>query len=152
MYYLNKQVIHKKIHVLMLEDELKKRQFLSRIGAFSVKKGSRNSLITLNYIRKITKIPENLIVLYPQGKIHSIYQHEIQFEKGIFKALEDNKQFETFFAACLPDFSNSKKTFIQILLEKYSESMQHQVIEKYYNRFLEKVKQQQIQKINLENN
>ncbi|MCA1745521.1 MAG: hypothetical protein LC643_07450 [Bacteroidales bacterium] len=45
VYYLNKRFLKKKLHVMMLESQLKHRRFLTRIGAFSIEPGSVAQII-----------------------------------------------------------------------------------------------------------
>jgi 1-acyl-sn-glycerol-3-phosphate acyltransferase len=86
--YLNYRMFHKKLHVMMLEEELEKRLFLNKAGAFSVKKGGRSVIESLNYASEILKDPVNLLIMYPHGEIASQHNRSVQFEKGIGKILK----------------------------------------------------------------
>ncbi len=43
-HYLNMKLLQRRFNVMMLENELKKRMFLNKIGAFSINKGSRSAI------------------------------------------------------------------------------------------------------------
>ena len=43
-YYLNYTLWRRKFHVMMLEEQLEKRMFLNKVGAYSVKRGSRSEI------------------------------------------------------------------------------------------------------------
>jgi len=85
--YLNYKIFHKKLHVMMLEEELRTRLFLNKAGAFSVKKGDRSVVDSLNYASEILNDLNNLLIMYPQGEIISQHNRSVQFEKGIGKIL-----------------------------------------------------------------
>ena len=73
----------------MLEEQLKHYWFFNHIGAFSVKKGSKSILESLNYSLEILNDPDNILIIFPQGKVESIYLNSIHFEKGALKLAHD---------------------------------------------------------------
>lgn len=120
-HYINLQFFKRKPHVMMLEEQLKARMFLNKTGAYSIKKGSRSALESLRYSAAILTDPKNMVIMYPQGKIHSIYDHPLQFEKGwyrIFKYLEHPIQL-VFYVAMF-DFYASRKPELHIYLQDYA--------------------------------
>ncbi len=83
--YINRELFQRKIHVMMLEEQLESRMFLNKAGAYSIKKGSRSALESLRYTAEILSDPGNLAVLYPQGRIHSVSDLPVRFEKGWYR-------------------------------------------------------------------
>jgi len=86
-FYLNDLYFKKKFHVMMLEEELGKRMFLHRAGAFSIRKSTRSVVESVRYSSSVLSSPGNLLLMYPQGQFQSQYEHDLRFEKGIEKIL-----------------------------------------------------------------
>ncbi len=123
-WYINRTAIHKKIHVLMLDEELEKNRVLRNIGAFSIRKKSRDMLQTFSYIKWLLKNPENMIVIFPQGQIYSLYQQEILFKKGIFKALQGiENDHEVWFSVVLPEYGDQKKPTLHCYMKKHGDGL-----------------------------
>ncbi|MBN2520382.1 MAG: lysophospholipid acyltransferase family protein [Bacteroidales bacterium] len=120
MWYVNKKYIQKKIHVLMLEEELEKRKFLSKIGAFSIKRKKRKIFETFEYITELLSKPENLVIIYPQGIIESSYNVNIEFEKGIFKIFDKLKELpQIWLGVSLTDYATNRKPSVYIYFKEY---------------------------------
>jgi 1-acyl-sn-glycerol-3-phosphate acyltransferase len=83
LFLINKRYWKKKFHVMMLEEELKKRMFLSRLGAFSVHKKSSSVGTSLEYAEKILEDPNNLVLIFPQGRIESPFSTQFTWPKGV---------------------------------------------------------------------
>lgn len=86
--YLNQQIFRKQYYVMMLEKELKKHRFMRQGGAFSIDPGSRSIVNTFAYTQELLASPQNLVTIFPQGKIHSQYEADISFQPGIGKMLD----------------------------------------------------------------
>lgn len=113
-YELNRRLLGKRYHVMMLEEELRKRPFLQGIGAFSVKKGTKSILETLSYTHEALNQPGNLVTIFPQGKIESLYQQDLTFEKGVFeiaKSLPENGKM--LYSITLPEYGSYPKPLIR---------------------------------------
>jgi len=135
MYEINRRYIHKKIHVLMLEDELQNNPFLARIGAFSIRKNHRSIIESFHYMKKLNKSPENLIVAYPQGYIYSLYEPAFSFQKGITRWLKNlNDKPQIWLGAVLIDYSIRKKPGVEVYFKEYHDDMEHDLLEKAYNQ------------------
>lgn len=85
---VNRRVIRRKLHVMMLEEQLLPRMFLTRIGAYSIRQNHRSALETVNYTLALLENPENLVVMFPQGRFQSLSQQPVSFEKGWFRILQ----------------------------------------------------------------
>ena len=118
--YLNQRLFGKKFHVMMLEEQLRPRIFLSRAGAYSVRKNSRSIIESISYTIELMQDKNNLVVIYPQGEFSSIYAPGISFEKGISLVtgrLED--RFRLFFYAALIDYFAFRKPTLYLYVKEF---------------------------------
>ena len=135
--YINSRMFHKKLHVMMLEEQLKKHRILSKAGAFSVERKKKSVLESLEYCIYLLNDPDNLLLFYPQGEIQSAYHYPVKFEKGLLKILEgSDKEFQLIFLAALTDYFSNKKPALSLNMVEYSGNYSHDAIEKAYNNFL----------------
>ena len=135
--YINYWMFHKKLHVMMLEEQLKKHRILSKAGAFSVTKKKKSVLESIDYCISLLDDPENLLLLYPQGEIQSSYHFPVKFEKGLLKILNGtNKEFQLIFLVVLTDYFSNKQPLLNLNLTEYSGRFSHGEIEKVYNSFM----------------
>ena len=138
--YINLELFDRKIHIMMLQEQLKERMFLNKTGAYSIKKGSRSALESIKYTGEILSDKRNLVLLFPQGKIHSIYDFPLVFEEGwyrIFKYMEGPVQMV--FYVALFDFFSNRKPELHIYLEDYLyQGKSHSDTETAFNQFLGK--------------
>lgn len=119
--YINLELFNRKLHIMMLEDQLEKRMFLNKTGAYSIKKGSRSAIESLHYTSGLLSDPGNLVILFPQGKIHSIMDHPVTFESGWHRIFRDLDQpIQVVFYITLFDFFSSRKPELHIYLYDYS--------------------------------
>lgn len=87
----------KKLHLMMLEEQLRQFRFFKGLGAFSIVPGERSSVMeTMVYMIELFKSPQNAIILYPQGEIRPYWKRPCGLkngwtalfgEKGIFARL-----------------------------------------------------------------
>lgn len=85
--YLSYKHYDKKFHVMMLREQLAKRMFLNKAGAFSVEKSSRSAVESLLYSAEVLSKTNNLMMMFPQGSIESLYHRDFEFARGIEKIL-----------------------------------------------------------------
>ena len=117
--YLILKVFHRKFHFMMLEDQLRKVKIFSLTGGFSIKKGSRSVIETLKYTIELLSDNRNLVLLFPQGKITSLYDRSIHFEKGLERIIKEvNGKVQIFFQANLIDYFSHKKPSLFIYLKE----------------------------------
>ena len=145
-YYLNMKIIHKKFHVMMLEEQLKGRKFLNNTGAYSINKKSTDMLNSLNFTAELLTNNKNMVLFYPQGTFDSLYKHPVIFENGINKVLQkcqSNVQL-VFYVALIDYFEHRKPTLtLYIKASDYDSSMTTMHIQERFNAFLnESIKQQ----------
>ncbi|MCD8193964.1 MAG: lysophospholipid acyltransferase family protein [Tannerellaceae bacterium] len=143
-YRLNKHYLHRKFHVMMLEDQLKKYPFLNGCGAYSVRRQSRDIINTLEYSAELLNDPGNMVLLFPQGKIESIHTPYIQFEKGLAFLLRllDMNEFQFLFNVNLVDYGSYKKPALNIYFKhyQYRDARGMQQVETDFNHFYQACK------------
>lgn len=111
-FHLNKLVFKKKFHIMVLEETIRKNSFMKYTGAFSVSKGSKSILETLEFAGNLLNVPQNLLLIFPQGKLYSNFVEEVDFEKGLVKMISfSQNKFQYIFAASfIEHFSQAKAT------------------------------------------
>jgi len=138
--YVNLELFHRKIHIMMLEEQLKKRMFFNKTGAYSIKKGGRSALESIRYTAEILADPGNLAVLFPQGSIHSLYERPVRFERGwhrIFGSLRDPVQMVMLVS--LFDFFSDRRPQLHLYLHDYPyEGKSVEQMERDFNEFLDR--------------
>lgn len=146
-YRLNSEVFKRRFHVMMLEEQLTKHPILNKGGAFSIRKKSPDILNSLNYSLELLKQKDNLVLIFPQGRIESIYTGYLKFENGLnylFNHLENDIQIV--FNVNLIDFFSDKRPSLSIYYKKYTCSTpfyDFKEIETDFNKFFTDCKIQQ---------
>jgi 1-acyl-sn-glycerol-3-phosphate acyltransferase len=137
-YRLNDLFIHKKFHVMMLEEQLATRLFLNKAGAFSIKRGSRSVIESLSYASSLLYEPENIVVVYPQGTITSLHRRPVKFEKGTERIIDGaSKKLMILFYVALPDWFSEKKPGLTVRVTEYTlTDRSASALEEAYNKFL----------------
>ena len=143
---LNIKVFHRKFHVMMLEEQLSNRMFLNKAGAYSIKKGSRSVIASLQYTVDLLAREENLVVLYPQGEFESIYRQPVRFEKGISSiASRVQNKFQLLFYVALVDYFSHRQPSLGIYLLEVPQEIALNALglESAYNAFFSECIMQQ---------
>jgi 1-acyl-sn-glycerol-3-phosphate acyltransferase len=118
--YINLEFFQRKIHIMMLEEQLEKRMFLNKTGAYSIRKGHRSALESIRYTAEILSDPGHLAVLFPQGSIHSIYDLPVSFEKGWYKLFQYlERPIQVLFFVTLFDYFSNRKPVLHFYLYDY---------------------------------
>ncbi len=135
--YINLKLFHKRFHFMMLEDQLRKFSFFINTGGYSVKKKSRSVIESINYTIELLSDSKNLVMLFPQGRITSIYDQSFQFEKGLERILKEvNDKVQIIFLANLIDYFSNQKPSLFIYLKEYNNmNTDIEKIQKEYNMF-----------------
>lgn len=132
--FLCQKVFHRQFHVMMLEEELKKRMFLTRCGAFSVHKNSRELIESIQYAKALLQNPENVVTIYPSGEIISQHQQGFSFQQG-FARLIGNENIHIAFAVVLTDYFSEVRPEIHIYVENFRGEKTAKAIENAYHSF-----------------
>ena len=136
---VNIRLLHRKPHIMILEEQLAGRKFLNKAGAYSIKKGSRSAIESLNYSAELLSSKDNLVIIYPQGEFQSIYQHPVSFEKGIDMVVSQvRNSYHILFYAALVDYFSHRKPSLTIYYREFSKDPAVKVegLESEYNSFL----------------
>jgi 1-acyl-sn-glycerol-3-phosphate acyltransferase len=110
LHWLNRKFFKKKFHVMILEKTMIKEPMLKYGGAFSVNKTSRDMIQSLNFAARLLAEPDNMVVIFPQGKLYSNMVSEVVFEKGIVHIINKAAgKFNLVYAATfIENFQNFK--------------------------------------------
>jgi 1-acyl-sn-glycerol-3-phosphate acyltransferase len=135
--YLNLKLLHRKFHFMMLEDQLKKYSFFINSGGYSVRKGSRSVIESIDYTVKILSDKRNLVLLFPQGTISSLYEQHIKFERGLERIMKEVQgRVQVIFMANLVEYFSQEKPSLYInIMEFDMADYSFKIIEKEYNVF-----------------
>jgi hypothetical protein len=88
-YLLNERILHRRFHVMMLEEQLDRFPFFRRLGAFGITPGRpRGVLSTLTYAASLLEKPEALLVFFPQGELLPFRTRPLGFQRGLDRILE----------------------------------------------------------------
>lgn len=147
LFRLNELYFHKRLHLMMLEDQLSKNSFLRYAGAYSINRQGRKIFESLNYTASLLENPENLVIIFPQGKIESMHAPYIRFEKGIKRIIDQyQKDIQILFSTALVDYCTHRKPTLHFYLKEYAYQPSYTLedIEKAYNaHYQEALKSQQ---------
>lgn len=133
--YVNTKILGRRFHFMILEEQLRKHPYFQFVGGFSVNKGSRDILETLRYTLEILNNPRNMVLLFPQGKLQSLYMRDFVFEKGAAALLKRaGEGIQVVMMAAMVDYFSRVKPGLFIYLEEYSPGSAES-LEEAYNRF-----------------
>ena len=145
--YLNNSLFNRQFHIMMMEEQLEQRMFLNKAGVFSIKKNSRDVVDSLNYTKELLTNPQNMVAIYPQGEIQSLYHYPVQFEKGISSILGklQPQNVQVIFLASLVDYFSHRKPSLTLALADYSTKQFSSIkdMEDAYNQHLKNIIDQQ---------
>lgn len=133
--YFRQKVVKRRFHFMMLEEQLQKNWFLRFAGGFSINKHSKTIIETLQYTQALLENPENMVLVFPQGKIESHYLTSLTFEKGIQKIVTRSKNSQIIFTVHLIDYFSNKKPTLFIYFKEWEAQPNQENIEEQYNVF-----------------
>ena len=136
--YLNQKRFGKDFYFMMLEEQLRKRMFLNKCGGFSVGKQPRELLKSISHAAALLSDPNNLVLIFPQGKIETKYRYPFQFKRGIEEILKRaEKPVQVVFIASLVDYFSHSRPGLFIHYQGMDQGTQpgRRVIEQAYNSF-----------------
>jgi 1-acyl-sn-glycerol-3-phosphate acyltransferase len=134
--YLNMKVFHRKPFFMMEKEQLEKFSFLRMTGGYSVHKNSREIIESLEYTVDLLEDNRNMVMLFPQGKITSIYSSKINFERGLELILRKTKErLNVIFVANLIEYLSTQKPTLFIYYQEYKGILSLERIREEYNNF-----------------
>ena len=139
--YYSIKVLKRKIHFMMLEDQLKKHWYLKYVGAYSIKKNGRGVVESLMCTKELLKDSGNMVFLFPQGEIKSMHNGSIKFKQGIDRIIsKSSPDLQVLFIANFIDYFSNQKPNLFMYINKYSNSnLENGSVESTYNEFYNKV-------------
>jgi len=148
--FLNLKVLNKKFHFMMLEENLRKFWFFNFTGAFSVAKNNKSIIESINYSLELLDNSNNMVMIFPQGEIHSQHNHFVKFESGVKKILKNlNPKSNIVFQVNLIDYFSNPKPTLNIYFKSYkSEEIYNADAESLYNIFFQECLSSQIKNSN----
>lgn len=117
--YISTKTFSKKFHLLLQESELDSQPYLAKIGAFSITKTSRGLYNSLIFAANLLKEDNNVLTIFPQGKMGSQHHMTLEFTKEIERLLQDKPNCRVVMAANLVDYYGYKKPTLSIYLNEY---------------------------------
>lgn len=147
MYYLNNKLLRKKFHVMILEDTAREVSFFKYMGAFSVNKGSKDMIASLDYAAGLLNDPQNIVLIFPQGKLYSNFTDKVIFQKGLMRIIngaQDN--FQILFATTFIEHFKHKKPRAHVYLKTLAHNLSFKNIDELaaaYQQHYNLAKQQQ---------
>ncbi|KLT65234.1 1-acyl-sn-glycerol-3-phosphate acyltransferase [Pedobacter sp. BMA] len=149
IFYLNKLLFKKHFHVLVSAENYKKVWFLKYLGAFAAESKGKDVLATLDYAGQLLDDPNNLVLIFPQGKLYSNHIKSIHFEKGVMQMINSSqRRMNIIFAATFTDYFSKRKPIVQTYLHNWEteEYVSLQLLKSAYNKHYDQsvLKQTQI--------
>lgn len=149
IFYINKRVFRKNFHVLVNAENYNNVGFLKYLGAFAAESKGKDVLETLNYAGKLLDDRNNLVLLFPQGKLYSNHLKSITFEKGVMQMINaSQKKINIIFAATFIDYFAKRKPSATTYLQNWEteEYVSLQLLKSAYNKHYDQsvMKQTQI--------
>ncbi|MFC4211559.1 1-acyl-sn-glycerol-3-phosphate acyltransferase [Pedobacter lithocola] len=149
IFYINKKIFKKNFHVLVNAENYNKVGFLKYLGAFAPENSGKDILETLNYAGKLLDNTDNLVLVFPQGKLYSNHLKSINFQKGVMQMINSSqKKLNIVFAATFVDYFSKRKASAYTYLQNWEneEYTSLQLLKSEYNKHYDNavVKQTQI--------
>lgn len=144
--YFRQKVVKRRFHFMMLEEQLQKNWFLRFTGGFSINKNSKTIIETLQYTQKLLENNENMVLVFPQGKIESQHLTSLKFEQGIQRIVNKSKKAQIIFTVHLIDYLSNKKPTLFIYFKEFETTTHQEDIEEQYNIFYQSCLEIQKQK------
>lgn len=88
VYLLNRLLFRRRLHLMMLERQLERFRFFSRVGAFGIRPGMPRSVgETLRYSAALLGEPGNALCLFPQGELRYHALRPLGYQRGVESVL-----------------------------------------------------------------
>lgn len=131
--YLNMQLFRRKYFFFMMqEDQLGKHRFFNRTGGYPVRKGSRSIIESLVYTKELLKSSENMVLLFPQGKIESAQKRDLSFGKGVLKIINDTgEDVQVIFIVNIVDYFSGPRPKLYMYFSEYKRNGRPDAAEAY---------------------
>lgn len=144
-YRLCRELLYRKLYVMMLEEQLRRYPMLVRCGCFSVRKHSRSVIESLDYASQLLHEKGNAVLVFPQGAIQSQHVERIRFESGIgYLLARAHADLRLGFNVNLVDWGSFCRPTLDIRYCGFPSSFScGEEVEEAYNRFYEECRELQ---------
>lgn len=123
LHFVNDKLFRKNFHFMVNKDTAYKLHYLQYGGAFSINKNSRQIFESLHYAASLLDNPNNLVLLFPQGKLFSNFVEDVRFEKGVLRVMKQAAgKFQLVFASTFIQFYKHRKQSINVYLKSETAS------------------------------
>ena len=134
--YLKLKIVKRKFHFMMQEDQLLRYRFFNYTGGFSIKRNSRQVIESLQYAASLLDNPNNMVLMYPQGKLQSLYSDSFIFEKGIERIIKGRDgEVQLLMSVNMIDYLAHPKPSLYIYIREYNGAFLLGELEEAYNNF-----------------
>ncbi len=139
--YLNLRLLKRKLHFMMLEEQLSRHWYFRYSGGYSIRKNSRSMLESLTYTTQLLQKPENMVIMFPQGKISSMHTTEFKFQKGIERIVQHvRNETQVLFVANVVEYFSRPKPSLFIYAEGFTMGkLKNENLEQAYTQFYNQV-------------
>lgn len=137
MFQLNRLLFKKQFHVLITHQDYSRHWYLKYLGAFAAENNKKDVIETLIYAGKLLDEPNNLVLIFPQGRSYTSHVTGINFEKGIMQVINSSKKkFQIVFSVSLSDYYGKRKPTMSTYLRSWEaeEYMSLQLLKSEYNK------------------
>lgn len=118
LHCVNDRLLKKQYHVMVDEKTVHMLHFLKFAGAFSVNKNSRDVIESIDHAARLLNDAQNMVLIFPQGKLFSNYVDDIRFDKGAFRIMQKAAgKFQLVFAATFIQYFKHKKGTATVYLK-----------------------------------
>lgn len=134
---------------MLLEKTSKRIPILKYGGAFSINKGSKDIIESLNFAAQLLNDPDNLVLIFPQGKLYSNFITDVLFEKGVMKIIKQAEgKFQLVFSAMFIEHFLHKKPDVAVYLKTVADVGLNTIhdLQTAYQQHYDNARMQQIQK------
>ena len=88
LWELNRRLLGRRLHMMVLEEHVANFRFFRRLGAFSIRPGCRLEVAaSLAYGAAVLGDPANALGLFPQGRIRHPAERPLGFQRGLERIL-----------------------------------------------------------------
>ncbi len=131
---------------MILEEQLRKHWYFRYAGGFSVKRKSRSAIESIQYATEILQDNRNMLLLFPQGELHSIYDRDFVFQSGATQVIKKcTTEIQIVMVANLVDYYAHPRPSLYTYIEEYPlNALDVQPLEAAYCVFYEKTVKQHI--------
>lgn len=91
LHFLNRKLFGRQLHLMMLEEQLRRFRFFRRVGAFGIRPGSLSAVAAaLSYSASVLASPANALCIFPQGRMRHPSLRPLGFRRGLEKILRQH--------------------------------------------------------------